>query len=77
MIQFLHFYVFIGLIIYTILITVMYYFGIDNIKREIENEEAKKLSETSIIIGLLLFSIILWPIILIWAININNKNKDL
>ena len=75
MIQFLHFYVFIGLIIYTILTSAMYYFGIDNIKREIDNEEAKKISETSIIIGLLFFSIILWLIIVIWAININNNNK--
>lgn len=73
MIQFLQFYVFIGLIIYAILTSTMYYFGIDNIKRELDNEEAKKLSETSIIIGLLLFSITLWPIIVIWAININNK----
>ena len=75
MIQFLHFYVFIGLIIYVVLTSAMYYFGIDNIKRELDNEEVKKLSETSIIIGLLLFSITIWPIIVIWAININNKNK--
>lgn len=75
MIQFLQFYVFIGLIIYAILTSTMYYFGIDNIKRELDNEEAKKLSETSIIIGLLLFSITLWPIIVFWAFNINNKNK--
>lgn len=75
MIQFINFYVFIGLIIYAILTSAMYYFGIDNIKRELDNEEAKNLSETSIIIGLLFFSILLWPIIVIWAFNINNKNK--
>lgn len=75
MIQFSHFYIFIGLIIYTILISVMYYVGIDNLKREIDNEEAKNLSETTILISLLFFSIILWPIIVIWTININNKKK--
>ena len=75
MIQFINFYVFIGLIIYVVLTSAMYYFGIDNIKRELDNEEAKNLSETSIIIGLLLFSILLWPIIVIWTFNINNKNK--
>lgn len=65
--QFIEIYFIIGVIIFMFLITAMYIIGFENIKKEIK--ELNDSSEFSIVIGILMFSLILWPLIVFWMIQ--------
>lgn len=69
--QFIEIYFIIGLIIFMLLISAMYIIGFENIKKEIK--ELENSSEFSIVMGILIFSLILWPLIVYWTINKNFK----
>lgn len=65
--QFIEIYFTIGFIIFMLLISAMYIIGFENIKKEIK--DLNDSSEFSIVIGILIFSLILWPLIVIWTIK--------
>jgi hypothetical protein len=65
--QFIEIYFIIGLIIFMFLISAMYIIGFENIKKEIK--DLNNSSEFSIVIGILIFSLILWPLIVFWMIQ--------
>lgn len=59
--QFIETYFIIGLIIFMFLISAMYIIGFENIKKEIT--DLNDTNEFSIVIGILILSLILWPLI--------------
>ena len=65
--QFIEIYFTIGVIIFMFLITAMYIIGFENVKKEIK--ELNDTSEFSVVIGILIFSLILWPLIIYWTIQ--------
>jgi hypothetical protein len=65
--QFIEIYFIIGLIIFMFLISAMYIIGFENVKKEIK--ELNDTSEFSVVIGILFFSVILWPLIVYWTIQ--------
>lgn len=69
--QFIQIYLIIGLIIFMLLISAMYIIGLENIKKEIK--ELENSSEFAIVMGILIFSLILWPLIVYWTIQKNFK----
>lgn len=69
--QFIEIYFIIGLIIFMLLISAMYIIGFENIKKEIK--ELENSSEFTTVMGILIFSLILWPLIVYWTINKNFK----
>lgn len=65
--QFIEIYFIIGVIIFMFLISAMYIIGFENVKKEIK--ELNDTSEFSVVIGILFFSLILWPLIVYWMIQ--------
>ena len=70
-------YVIIGFLIYTLILYLIYYIGIDNIKKLTDDEDIKNLDfesfSTNII--LLIVGVFLWPITLLYLLLSNNKNN--
>ena len=70
-------YVIIGFLFYTIILSMIYHIGIDNIKNLTDDEDIKKLDfealSTNII--LLILCVFLWPVILLYLLLSNNKNN--
>ena len=68
-------YVIIGFLLYTLILYLIYYIGIDNIKIITDDEDIKNLDleafSTNII--LLILCVFLWPIILLYVL-LNNNN---
>ena len=70
-------YVIIGFLLYTLILYLIYYIGIDNIKNITDDEDIKNLDfeafSTNII--LLILCVFLWPITLLYLLLSNNKNN--
>lgn len=70
-------YVIIGFLLYTLILYLIYYIGIDNIKNLTDDEDIKNLNfesfSTNII--LLIVCVFLWPITLSYLLLSNNKNN--
>ena len=70
-------YVIIGFLLYTLILYLIYYIGIDNIKNITDDEDIKNLDleafSTNII--LLILCVFLWPITLLYLLLSKNKNK--
>lgn len=70
-------YVIIGFLLYTLILYLIYYIGIDNIKNLTDDEDIKNLDfeafSTNII--LLIVCVFLWPITLLYLLLSNNKNN--
>ena len=70
-------YVIIGFLLYTLILYLIYYIGIDNIKNLTDDEDIKNLDfeafSTNII--LLILCVFLWPITLLYLLLSNNKNN--
>lgn len=70
-------YVIIGFLLYTLILYLIYYIGIDNIKNLTDDEDIKNLDleafSTNII--LLIVYVFLWPITLLYLLLSNNKNN--
>ena len=70
-------YIIIGFLLYTLILYLIYYIGIDNIKNITDDEDIKNLDleafSTNII--LLIVCVFLWPIILLYLLLSNNKNN--
>ena len=70
-------YIIIGFLFYTIILSLIYHIGIDNIKNVTDDEDIKNLNfesfSTNII--LLIVCVFLWPIILLYLLLSNNKNN--
>lgn len=62
-------YFIIGFSIYITFITALYVIGIDNVKEHADDENVKELSETSILIGLFVFCVVIWPITFIFCVK--------
>ena len=65
--QFIQIYFIIGLIIFMVLTSALYIIGFENVVKEIK--ELENSSEFTILMGILIFSLILWPIIVYWTIQ--------
>ena len=67
-------YIIIGFLFYTIILSLIYHIGIDNIKNVTDDEDIKNLNfesfSTNII--LLILCVFLWPIILLYVLLNNN-----
>ena len=70
-------YIIIGFLLYTLILYLIYYIGIDNIKNLTDDEDIKNLDleafSTNII--LLILCVFLWPITLLYLLLSNNKNN--
>lgn len=70
-------YIIIGFLLYTLILYLIYYIGIDNIKNLTDDEDIKNLNfesfSTNII--LLIVCVFLWPITLSYLLLSNNKNN--
>ena len=70
-------YIIIGFLLYTLILYLIYYIGIDNIKNITDDEDIKNLDleafSTNII--LLIVCVFLWPIIVLYLLLSNNKNN--
>lgn len=70
-------YIIIGFLLYTLILYLIYYIGIDNIKNITDDEDIKNLDleafSTNII--LLIICVFLWPVILLYLLLSNNKNN--
>lgn len=70
-------YVIIGFLLYTLILYLIYYIGIDNIKNVTDDKDIKNLNfesfSTNII--LLIVCVFLWPITLSYLLLSNNKNN--
>ena len=70
-------YILIGFLLYTLILYLIYYIGIDNIKNLTDDEDIKNLDleafSTNII--LLILCVFLWPITLSYLLLSNNKNN--
>lgn len=65
--QYIQIYLIIGLIIFMFLISAMYIIGFENVVKEVK--ELEESSEFTIIMGILIFSLFLWPLIVYWTIQ--------
>lgn len=65
--QFIQTYLIIGLLIFMFLISALYIIGFENVVKEVK--ELEKSSEFAIIMGILIFSLFLWPLIVYWTIQ--------
>jgi uncharacterized membrane protein len=70
-------YIIIGFLFYTIILSLIYYIGIDNIKNVTDDEDIKNLNiesfSTNII--LLILCVFLWPVTLLYLL-LSNKNNN-
>ena len=70
-------YIIIGFLLYTLILYLIYYIGIDNIKNITDDEDIKNLDleafSTNII--LLIICVFLWLVILLYLLLSNNKNN--
>lgn len=70
-------YIIIGFLFYTIILSLIYYIGIDNIKNVTDDEDIKNLDleafSTNII--LLILCVFLWPVTVLYLLLSNNKNN--
>ena len=70
-------YFIIGFLLYTLILYLIYYIGIDNIKNTTDDEDIKNLDfeafSTNII--LLILCVFLWPVTLLYLLLSNNKNN--
>ena len=68
-------YIIIGFLFYTIILSLIYHIGIDNIKNVTDDEDIKNLNfesfSTNII--LLILCIFMWPTILLYVLLSNNN----
>lgn len=75
--NFLFTYIIIGFLFYTLILYLIYYIGIDNIKNFTDDEDIKNLDletfSTNII--LLITCVFLWPVIVLYLLLSNNKNE--
>lgn len=67
--QFIQIYLIIGLTIFMFLTSAMYIIGFENVVKEVK--ELEDSSEFTIVMGILIFSLILWPLIVYWTIQQN------
>lgn len=69
-------YVIIGFLFYTLILYLIYYIGIDNIKNLTDDEDIKNLDfeafSTNII--LLIICVFLWPVTILYVVLSNNNN---
>jgi uncharacterized membrane protein len=70
-------YILIGFLLYTLILFLVYYIGIDNIKNTTDDEDIKNLDfeafSTNII--LLILCVFLWPVTLLYLL-LSNKNNN-
>ena len=70
-------YIIIGFLLYTLILYLIYYIGIDNIKNITDDEDIKNLNfesfSTNII--LLITCVFLWPVTVLYLLLSNNKNN--
>jgi uncharacterized membrane protein len=68
-------YILIGFLLYTLILFLVYYIGIDNIKNTTDDEDIKNLDfeafSTNII--LLILCVFLWPVTLLYLLLSNNN----
>lgn len=70
-------YVIIGFLLYTLILYLIYYIGIDNIKNLTDDEDIKNLNfeAFSTNISPLIACVFLWPLIILYVLLSNNKNN--
>lgn len=69
-------YIIIGFLFYTLILSLIYHIGIDNIKNITDDEDIKNLNiesfSTNII--LLILCVFLWPVTILYVLLSNNNN---
>lgn len=70
-------YIIIGFLFYTIILFLISYIGIDNIKNVTDDEDIKNLNFDSFLtnIILLILCVFFWPVIVLYLLLSNNKNN--
>jgi hypothetical protein len=73
---FIHAYFTIGVIFYLVIVSLMYFVGVDNIKELMrrENIENIDINEPMAHLILMFLLIVIWPVTIMWLINENTKN---
>jgi uncharacterized membrane protein len=78
--DFVHVYFTIGIILYLVIVSLMYFIGVDNIKEIMDREDREDIKNidinepmTHVILMFLL--IVIWPFTIMWLINENTKNN--
>lgn len=73
---FVHVYFTIGVILYLVIVSLMYFVGVDNIKELMrrENIENIDINEPMVHLILIFLFIVIWPFTIMWLINENTKN---
>lgn len=73
---FLHVYFTIGVIFYLVIVSLMYFVGVDNVKElmRMENIENIDINEPMVHLILMFLLIVIWPFTVMWLINENTKN---
>ena len=74
--SFIHIYLTIGVLWYLIIVSLMYFVGIDNIKELMDKDGIKNidLNEPMTHLILMFLCIAIWPFTIMWLINENTKN---
>lgn len=69
-------YIIIGFLLYTLILCLIYYIGIDNIKNTTDDEDIKNIDleafSTNFI--LLILCVFLWPVIILYLLLSDNNN---
>lgn len=73
---FVHAYFTIGVILYLVIVSLMYFVGVDNVKELMrrENIENIDINEPMVHLILMFLFIVIWPLTIMWLINENTKN---
>lgn len=73
---FLHVYFTIGVIFYLVVVSLMYFMGVDNVKELMRRENIENIDINEPIVHLILMFllIVIWPFTVMWLINENTKN---
>lgn len=73
---FVHAYFTIGVIFYLVIVSLMYFVGVDNVKELMrrENIENIDINEPMVHLILMFLLIVIWPVTIMWLINENTKN---
>ena len=74
--SFIHIYFTIGVIFYLVIVSLMYFVGVDNVKELMrrENIENIDINEPMVHLILMFLLIVIWPVTIMWLINENTKN---
>lgn len=73
---FLHVYFTIGVIFYLVIVSLMYFVGVDNVKELMRRENIGNIdiNEPMVHLILMFLLIVIWPFTVMWLINENTKN---